>query len=131
MSAKNFVPLLYVAMFTSVAFALHTAIFHVFGLQEIEDNFYHPMYKVYGFFWLCSTVILSLLIVIREKSIDNVGQMFLLLTCAKLGVAFAMLYPVLEAARPNMVFERTNIFIIFAVFLTVETVVTIRILNKG
>lgn len=131
MHRKKFLPLLYVVSFALVAFGLHSAIFYLFGLREIADGFYHPLINVYGFFVLCSIMILTILIVVREKSIDNVGQIFLLLTCSKMGIAFAMLYPVLEAARPNMAFERMNFFLIFALFLTVETIVTIRVLNKN
>jgi len=47
-----------------------------------------------------------------------------------MGVAYAYLYPVLQSAGETMPLEKTNFFIVFAVFLTLETVLTIRLLNK-
>jgi hypothetical protein len=66
----------------------------------------------------------------KEKNIDSVGQTFLLLTSIKMVVAYVLLHPILQSTNQLLTAEKVNFFITFALFLTIETVVTIRILNK-
>ena len=67
---------------------------------------------------------------VKEKNIDNVGYTFLLITCIKMAVSYAVLYPILHSGNLNVKVEKIDFFIIFALFLTIETIVTIRILNN-
>ena len=46
-------------------------------------------------------------------------------------ISYVFLYPILQSTNQLMTPEKINFFITFAVFLTIETVVTIRILNKN
>jgi hypothetical protein len=85
---------------------------------------------VYGFFFVCSVVILFILIKVKDKNIDNVGYTFLLVTFIKMGISYAVLSPILHSGNPNIQIEKLNFFVIFALFLTIETIVTARILNK-
>lgn len=112
------------------AWLVHELLLHLTGNAIAAADFYHPLKSVYVFFYVCSAVILAVLIVVRQKNIDAVGQVFLLLTCIKMGVAYAYLYPVLQSGSETMPLEKTNFFIVFAIFLTLETVLTIRLLNK-
>lgn len=129
MPFKKFAPLLYIILFALAAFALHKLAFH-FGYPALEESFYHSLQGVYGFFTICSMIILLILIIVRGKSVDNVGYTFLLLTCIKMAAAYAFLHPVITAGGPNMATEKLNFFIVFAGFLALETVLTIKILNK-
>jgi hypothetical protein len=67
----------------------------------------------------------------KEKNIDSVGQTFLLLTSIKMIIAFILLHPILQSTNQLMTPEKMNFFFTFAVFLAIETIVTIRILNKN
>ena len=66
----------------------------------------------------------------KAKNIDSVGNTFMLLTCVKMVLAYVLLHPILESVNANVASEKTNFFVIFAVFLTIETAVSIRLLNK-
>jgi len=129
MNLKNYQPLLNLLLVSIAVFGLHEAFFFIFGVKEIP-GFHLLLLRVYAFFLLCSAIIIFILIKVKEKSIDNVGSSFLLLTCFKMGAAYFFLKQIShpEAAHAGM--EKANFFIVFAIFLTIETLLTIRILNK-
>lgn len=130
MRSKDFSPVLLIVFFAAIAAFAHKILFLALGKEHLSEAFYHPIYSTYAFFAACSAVIVSILIVVRRKSIDNVGQVFLLLTCVKMGIAYWFLYPALQQRQEIAGFEKINFFIVFALFLTLETVLTIRVLNK-
>lgn len=130
MNFKRYRIILELLMVSVIVYVLHKLFFY-FNPNTIDyRNFYFSLEIIYGFFISCSLLILLVLIQIRKKNIDNVGNTFLLLTCAKLGVAYYLLTFILNAARQNMIIEKKNFFIVFAVFLAIETILTIRILNN-
>lgn len=127
MRIKKYAPLLIALVVTVAAWLIHESVFYFLGIRDV---FFRPLAAVYGFFYACTAVILLVLIFVRENSIDNVGMMFLLLTCIKMGIAYAFMYPAIESGHENLQFEKNNFFIVFAVFLTLETILTIKLLNK-
>jgi hypothetical protein len=52
------------------------------------------------------------------------------LTFIKMGISYILLNPILNSSSQFLKVEKINFFITFALFLTIETVVTIRILNN-
>ncbi|HLA55856.1 MAG TPA: hypothetical protein VK623_07130 [Flavobacterium sp.] len=128
---RKFRPVLEILILSVAAFVLHKVIFYLSGLQAAGDEFHYSLEMTYGFFLLCSLIIILILIKVKENNIDNVGHTFLLLTCLKMGAAYAVLYPILQSAAENAKTEKMNFFIVFAVFLTIETIASIRILNKS
>ena len=111
----------------SLAFAVHFALLHFAGRWEETRSFIRLPEVVYGFFAASSIVIVAILLRVRQRNIDSVGQAFLLLTCVKAGAAYLVVRPALE---PGHDFEKLNFFIVFAIFLAIETVISIRILNR-
>jgi len=47
-----------------------------------------------------------------------------------MAISYAILYPISHSGNQNVKTEKIDFFIIFALFLTIETIVTIRILNN-
>jgi hypothetical protein len=128
---RKFRPVLEVVILSVIAYALHKIIFHFLGMQPTASQFQYPLEKVYGFFLLCSITIVLTSIFVRQKNIDNVGNIFLLLTIVKMGIAYAVVYPVMQSAAPDAYTEKMNFFMVFGVFLAIETITSIRILNKA
>lgn len=129
MNFKKYQPILEVLLFSAVVYPMHKLFFFLNGNNPKFQNFHFPIEVVYGFFFVCSVVILLVLIKVKEKNIDNVGYTFLLVTFIKMAVSYAVLSPILDSGNPNARIEKLNFFIIFALFLTIETIVTARILN--
>jgi hypothetical protein len=119
-----------VFLFAITAFAIHKLLFFLFVPSDIENNFIYSLPILYGFFFSCSTVIIFILLKVKEKSLDNVGFTFLLLTSVKMVASYVFLQPILNSNLQNSTEEKINFFIIFILFLAIETLVSIRILNN-
>lgn len=130
MNFKKYRPILEVVFLSMLVYLLHKLVFFLNENHPKLQGFQFPIGVVYGFFFICSFLIIIVLIKVKEKNIDNVGYTFLLVTCIKIAISFAILSPILHSSNPNIRIEKINFFIIFALFLTIETIVTVRILNN-
>jgi hypothetical protein len=82
------------------------------------------------FFGFSSVLIVFLLVKINQKNINNVGYTFLLVTSVKMALAYFFLQPILNSKTEFIKMDKMNFFVIFIVFLIIETSVTIKMLNK-
>ena len=130
MNIKQYQPILSVAVISSIALLIHKTLFYLFLPKNFESDFVYTLPKLYGFFFLLSAVILLILIKVSHASMTNVGLTFILLTTFKMGIAFIFLKPILKTNLPHTGLEKTNFLIVFLLFLTIETVFTIRLINN-
>lgn len=130
MNLKQYKPLLQLLLITVFAFLAHKLFFYWNEANPSFQNFHTTIETTYGFFFICSAIILFLLIQVKAKSPENVGFVFLILTSIKMGIAYTMLSPILHSGNANVGIEKINFFIVFLSFLTIETVLTIGILNN-
>lgn len=131
MKLKQFQPLLEVLIVAIMCFGIHSLFFYYNQNNPNYQHFNFSLTAIYGFFLACSLVIILLLLLVKQRSIDNVGFTFLFATCLKIGISFALLMPILNSTISNIGYEKINFFIVFAIFLTIETTITIRILNNN
>lgn len=130
MNFKRYQPILEVLLLSIAVYLVHKLFFFWNENNPKFQKFHFPIEVVYGFFFICSVILLLILIRVKEKNIDNVGYTFLLVTFIKMGISYAILSPILNSGNSNIRIEKLNFFIIFALFLSIETITTIRILNK-
>lgn len=130
MNLKKFQPILEVLILSSVVYLIHKLVFFLNDDNPKLQGFNFSIETIYEFFFTCSVIIVFILIIVKEKNIDNVGYTFLLVTCVKMAVSYAVLSPILHSGNPNLSIEKLNFFLVFALFLTIETIVTARILNN-
>ena len=130
MNFKKYRPILEVLLLSAVVYFVHKLVFFLNGSNPKFQDFHFPIETIYEFFFICSVIIVFILIKVKEKNIDNVGYTFLLVTFIKMGISYAVLSPILHSGNPNVKIEKLNFFVIFALFLTIETIVTARILNN-
>jgi len=126
----KFKPLFTIIILALIGFIVHKIISYSFIPKIFEEAFIHSTPKLYGCFAVFSLIIVFTLIKIKEINLDYVGYTFLILTCLKMLIAYAFLHPILEVQLAKTPTEKINFFIVFIYFLTIETVVTIRILNN-
>lgn len=131
MKIKKYQPIFEVLIASIFLFVLHKLFFYFNQDNPKYNNFYFSLETIYGFFCLCSSIVIFILLLVKQKSNDIVGYTFMLVTCLKTAIAFALLNPILNSGNHNIEFEKINFFVIFALFLTIETVVTTRILNNN
>ena len=88
-----------------------------------------PLVITYLVFLLFSISILITLLIVNHKNKDIVGMTFMLITTFKTAVCYFIFSNVISSDNENTI-ERINFFIVFSVFLTMETLITIQLLNK-
>jgi hypothetical protein len=130
MNIKQYQPLFLVLVISTIALLIHKLLFYLFLPNAIESDFVYTLLKLYSFFFIISTVILFILIKVGQVSMTNVGLTFILLTTFKMGIAYIFLKPILQTNLPQTGLEKTNFLIVFLLFLTIETIITIRIINN-
>lgn len=130
MKLKKYQPIIETISISVLVYLLHKLTFWLNSSNPKLQNFHFNLETLYGFFLICSVIIVSILIKVKEKSIDNVGFAFIWVTFIKIGLSFAVWSFIKNVDATNVKFEKINFFIIFAVFLTIETIITIRFLNK-
>ncbi|MFE3868353.1 hypothetical protein ACFX5E_09750 [Flavobacterium sp. LS2P90] len=129
MNLKNYKPLLSLALLIVVSYVLHKIIFYSFNVDD--TTFHYSIEALYLLFSILSVIVLVVLLKVKEQSFDNVGMSFLLSTSIKMVVCYLILRPVLQASGENSSVEKKNFFAMFILFLAMETILTIRILNKN
>lgn len=117
-------------LFAISAFILHNLFFYFSNYQNIENQFQYSLLTLYSFFITFSIIIIVILFFIKQKEINNVGNSFMLLTILKMPFAYILLNSILNSSSKYASFEKINFFIIFLLFLAIETTVSIRILNN-
>lgn len=129
MNIKNYKPILLLTISICIAYTFHKGVFYC--LQINCDAFRYSVEFLYGTFFLFSVLIAMILLVVKVRSFDNVGMSFLLATSSKLIVCYLILRPLLQNSTSASTIEKTNFFITFVVFLAIETLFTIRLVNKN
>ena len=119
-----------VTLLSILVYLVHKLVFFLSESHPKLQGFHFPIEVVYGFFFVCSLLIILILIKVNEKNIDNVGFTFLLVTFIKMALSYVILSPILNSGNLNVRTEKIDFFVIFALFLTIETIVTVRILNN-
>ena len=130
MNVKQYQPVFLVLVISIIALLIHKLLFYAFFPSQLESEFVYTLPVLYGFFFLLSASILLILIKVSQVSMTNVGLTFILLTTFKMGIAYVFLKPVLKTNLPHTGLEKTNFLIIFLLFLTIETLITIRLINN-
>ena len=130
MNLKKYSSLFTVVIAAALGLIVHKTISHFIIPKEFEDNFVYSIPLLYFMFAILSTVIVFLLMKVKQTAIDSVGYAFLAMTTVKMVIAYALLRPIIHTHLPKTPTEKMNFFIVFIYFLAIETILTIRILNN-
>lgn len=130
MDLKKYKPILEVIILAVPLYIGHKIIFSISGLAIKTGTFQYSLEQLYAFFLTASVLILFVLVKIKEKNLDNVGNVFMLLTCIKMALSYVVLRPILNNVNQNQHFEKINFFTIFMLFLAIETIIAVRLLNN-
>src|SRR6187402_2884278 len=128
MIIKKLLPFLALSGITILLCLIHNLIFYVFNINH--DQFHYSLETLYFVFFILSAIIFKVLLTVRERSFDNVGMSFLLATSIKMIFCYLILRPILQISQSNDSTEKINFFMLFIIFLTIETLFTIRLVNE-
>ncbi|WP_310555254.1 hypothetical protein [Flavobacterium sp.] len=107
-------------------YTFHKLLFWVFDFKT--ETFTYSLEIIYLFFSSYTIITILLLIKVKEKNIDIVGNTFLLISSTKMVFAYLIVKPVLKNST-NSSLEKWNFFALFIIFLVAETLFTIYLLN--
>ena len=130
MNLKKYSSLFVLVIAALVGLIVHKTISHFIVPKEFEDKFVYATPVLYLLFTALSTLIVFLLMKVKQTAIDSVGYAFLAMTTVKMVIAYALLRPIIHTHLPKTPTEKMNFFIVFIYFLAIETILTIRILNN-
>ena len=128
MNLKNYKPLLPLLALAGLAYVVHRVAFYLLDINDA--TFYYSIETLYMLFLVLSIMVFVVLLKVKERSFDNVGMSFLLSTSIKMIVCYLILKPILQVTAQNNAIEKKNFFMMFILFLAIETILTIRILNE-
>lgn len=130
MTAKQYRPLLIATVFALVFYIINKLLFLLPDFSSKYTSYHHSLETLYLFFWCCCMLIMVVLVNVHRRSPDNTGYTYMGATLLQMGLSYIMLRPILHSAAQGNNFEKINFFIIFILFLAIETVITIRLLNN-
>ena len=130
MDWKKYKPVYLVLITSLLLYLIHKLAVDGLGYDESFSHFHYSLEILYLFFGSTSALIMFVLSKVQEKNFDNVGMVFMLITSVKMVLSFLMVRPILDEVGVLATTEKHNFFMLFILFLTMETVITIRILNN-
>ncbi len=130
MDFKKSIPVAHSIIISLILLLIHKSIFYFF-FPDTEANFHFSLLELYTFFATCSIIITAISIIVKNTSINSVGQVFLLTTFVQIMICFAVFYKPLNAEGTFIKMEKANFLIVFLLFLAIETILTVRLLNKN
>jgi hypothetical protein len=126
---RNYLLLFKELFFFAISFyIIHCLVFLLPSLNKAQASFYFSITFLYVLFFTFSKTILFIVKKVSEKSFDNTGMVFMIATFIKTGIVYFIVKPILDSEHNQI--EKLNVFFIFICFLLIETVITVRILNK-
>lgn len=113
---------------TVLFYLVHLQVLHFISVKP--STFYYSLKLEYCCFALASALIVFVLQKIKQKNFDTVGLIFLWITSIKMIACFFAVRPILQLESPTASIEKINFFVIFILFLAIETAITINLLNE-
>ena len=127
---KTLQPVFAILLFSVVTFIVFKLVYSLFNLNQKVDLFMYSLTFLVVLFAILSCAIIALLQIVKRKNFDSVGYAFMALTSLKIGLLLFWAQPILKNTTEIAKFEKINFFILFALFLAIETIVAAQILNN-
>ena len=130
MNSEKFKPIFTLLLYALIGFIIQKSLFYFLAPKGYEDAFVYSIALLYLFYFFFSSILILVLDKVKQNNMNSIGYVFLLLTTFKMGIAYLLARPILGGNLPKTPTEKISFFVIFIYFLTIETYVTIRILNN-
>lgn len=110
-------------------FLIHISVFQIPFFKEGNTTFHYSIPLLYLIYFSFSVITLFILSLIAKKSFENIGFAFLFLSSSQIGLSYLLIQPILESTSNNAI-EKWNFFLIMFLFIAIQSILTVRILNK-
>lgn len=108
--------------------SLILGVLHFYFVRNLK--LYIPIINIYLFNFILGILGLFLLNLVYEKFNDKVGYVFLGIGIFKMALSISFLMPLIESDFQNKVPDTLNFFFCYFIFLIIESVFVIKLLNK-
>lgn len=129
MNWRNYRTIFILLIIAPLLAGIHTLILNHFVAAEVCKSFHYSLPTLYCLFTAASVIILLIGIIMKQRGPEQIGNVFLITTSVKVGLCYALIYPVLNTDTQSAHFEKINFFVIFSLFLAIEVILTSRLLN--
>ena len=115
--------------FALLLYFLNLVTLHSLGYSQALFLYLFSLEQIFMSFGILAIIVLLVLHIVEKKNKDIVGMVFLIASSIQIGVLYFIFRKVISSSNLNTI-ERINFFVLFFLFLTFETLITIRLLNK-
>lgn len=124
---KLLLSLLFLAL---LSFGIHLLLYRYTSLGETTKEFQFTLTQLYLFFGIAAIFLVGILTFLPPRFKDNLGFVFIWITLVKMGIAYWFFYSIIGNSSGHESTEKTQVFVVFAWFLAIETIFSTRILNN-
>ena len=96
-----------------------------------EYSYFYPVYTIYFFLIVATSLIVVTILVIHKNYNDKTGFAFLAFSILKMLLVVIFLIPLITSDLTNKVPDILSFFIPYFIFLTLETVYILNLINKA
>ncbi len=96
-----------------------------------EYSYFYPVYTIYFFLIVVTSLIVVTILVIHKNYNDKTGFAFLAFSILKMLLVVIFLIPLITSDLTNKVPDILSFFIPYFIFLTLETVYILNLINKA
>ncbi len=128
MLSTNYKPFFYLLCLALGTYILHKAVF--FFTEINTENFHYCLELLYLSFFIISSLLYLILLIVKKKNFEIVGMAFLFGTVTQMLLAYLILQPILKNKTGETEVEKISFFITFVLFLLFQTLLTARLLNE-
>jgi len=114
----------------TLALVLYTVHYIVVNKLLSEYSFYYPIYTIYLFLIVVTSIIIVTILAIYKNYKDKTGFAFLAFSILKMLFAVIFLIPLITSDLTNKVPDILSFFIPYFLFLTLETVYILNLINR-
>jgi hypothetical protein len=111
------------------AFVIHFLILKFLVSDAIVESFRWSIQQLYLIFLIISSIIVIITERISKKNFDQTGMSFLVLTSVQLVLVYLVFKPILNDDSVTST-EKFHAGFVFVLFLAIETLLIIQLLNK-
>lgn len=117
------------ALIALPVFLLHTLIFQLDSLCELQENFQYQIWSLYIVSIVFSVLNIILMQKVSERNFESTGFVYIVVLTIKMAVFYFLLQPILNNSTENNI-EKINFGLIVFLFLIIDIILASKILNK-
>lgn len=119
----------FLSFLTGLSLALGFSHQYVASEWYAAGTFFYPVYAIYLFHFVATLLIYFFLVFVHRTLPEKTGFAFLATTVVKMGAAIVFLLPLIQSGKTDRIPDAVAFFVPYFIFLFLETLFAIRLIN--